>query len=84
MGKHKPTIRPYREEELENVIRQIFWMARRYAHGRHTYAPQVVRDAFYVLKANGINIEKDNTIKPPIAEKIKGMTFRKDYLDDIN
>jgi hypothetical protein len=25
--------------------RDLLWMARRYAHGRHTYAPGIVRDA---------------------------------------
>ena len=78
---YKPSIR---EQTLEKVIQDIFWMARRYAHGRNTYAPGMVRDAYYTLKANGINIDKDDTIKPPNTHDIKGMTFRKDYLDDIN
>ena len=35
---------------LKKVIEDTFWMARRYAHGRHTYAPQMVRDSYKLLK----------------------------------
>ena len=74
-----------REEELEKVIKSIFWMARRYAHGRHTYAPSIVRDVYHILKANGVKIDDgDETIKPPETHDAQSMNFRSDYLDDIN
>ena len=70
-------------QSLKNMLKQIFWMARRYAHGRHTYAPGMVREAYEYLKLIGVDIPKDKTIEPP-KEEIKGMTFRSDYLDDTN
>jgi len=79
--KNKPSIR---EQILEQVIKDTFYMARRYAHGRNTYAPGIVRDAYHLLKANGIEIKHDATLKLPKKNEIHGMTFRSDYLDDIN
>lgn len=73
-----------REISLEAIIRDTFWMARRYAHGRHTYAPGIIRDAYGALKRLGITIREDSTIEPPSDEEIGGMSFRSDYLDDIN
>ena len=69
---------------LEYVIKETFWMARRYAHGRNTYTPQVIRDSYNLLKRLGIDIRHDITIQPPTEDEIKGMTFRTDYLDDCN
>ena len=77
--KYKPTTR---EKELEKVIKDIFYMARRYAHGRHTYSPDIVRGAYNTLKANGINIKSDRVIDEPLEETRLG--YRSDYLDDIN
>lgn len=75
----------YREKALEKIIVDIFWMAKRYAHGRHTYAPGIVREAYYSLKKCGIEIKGDDVvIELPKEGEIKGMTFRSDYLDDIN
>jgi len=68
------------KEILIKIIQDTFWMARRYAHGRHTYAPGIVRDAYQVLKKMGIKIKHDQTIKPP--EKVSG--YLSDYLDDVN
>jgi len=69
---------------LEQVIQDTFWMARRYAHGRHTYAPGMVRDAYNDLKKLGIKIQHDTTIKEPTDVLMGGMISRDDYLDDIN
>lgn len=71
-----------REKILEQIIKEIFWMARRYAHGRHTYAPGIIRDAYNVLKKLGVDIEHDDTIKPP--EKPINTWEKNDYLDDVN
>ena len=73
-----------REKQLEEIIQDIFWMARRYAHGRHTYAPRMVREAYLKLMGLGIKIKADKTIEPPADFKNGGMFFRADYLDDIN
>jgi hypothetical protein len=67
---------------LEQVIQDTFWMARRYAHGRKTYAPSMVRDAYNLLKNLGIEIKHDDVIKAP--ENIEFDWRRFDYLDDIN
>jgi hypothetical protein len=82
--KYKPSIR---EQTLETVVRKIFYMARRYANGRSTWAPDTIRECYWTLKANGIDIEKDETIKPPdkMTEFEKGFGFNpKNYLSDIN
>lgn len=34
-----------KERALKNCFETIVWMAVRYANGRHTYAPYIVRDA---------------------------------------
>ena len=73
-----------RIEVLEKVIQDTFYMSRRYAHGRHSIAPGVVRDAYHALERLGIKIKHDDVIKPPIDDEIGGMRFRDDYLDDIN
>lgn len=73
-----------KNKQLEKIIKDIFWMARRYAHGRHTYAPSIVRDSYIKLKEFGIDIPKDNTILPPDGVEFGGFILRSDYLDDIN
>lgn len=73
-----------REKILEQIVRETFWMARRYAHGRHTYAPGIIREAYLSLKANGIDIKHDTVIKPPDEKCLGGFILRSDYLDDTN
>ena len=73
-----------RIEKLEFVIQHTFWMARRYAHGRSTYAPSLVRECYQVLKQLGIKINHDVCIEPPKEHEVKGMRFREDFLDDTN
>ena len=83
--------RLYEEEKQKNlrligVIHQVFWMARRYAHGRHTYAPSIIRDEYRYLAAIGIKIKKDITIESPTHELVDvgSRGFREDFLDDVN
>ena len=73
-------------DNLKNIIRSTFWMARRYAHGRHTYAPGMVRRAYKTLKVfyPEINIRTDVTIKPPTPNEMQTIASRDDFLDDIN
>lgn len=74
-----------RNAELENIVAELFFWARRYAHGRHTYLPDVIRRIYKTLteKYPSIYIPRDETIEPP-KENTGGMHFRDDYLDDIN
>lgn len=74
-----------RNAELENIVAELFTWARRYAHGRHTYVPGVIRRIYHTIKEKypSIYIPRDVTIKPP-TEKTGGMSFRDDYLDDTN
>lgn len=64
---------------LHRIIEDTFWMARRYADGRRTYAPHMVRDAYKILKKHfpEINIRSDIVI----AES-NGTSD--DYLKDCN
>lgn len=37
---------------LKRIVDLTFWMARRYASGRHTYAPGMVRDAWDIINSH--------------------------------
>jgi hypothetical protein len=73
------------EKELQKAIEDILWMAARYAHGRHTYAPSMVRDSVATFKRifPDFKIKQDHVIEPPSEDMVGGMSFRTDYLDDI-
>lgn len=73
-------------DNMKHAVRDLFWMARRYAHGRHTYAPGIIRDWYKKLKEwyPDILIQHDETIEPPKAENVGGICFRSDWLDDCN
>lgn len=48
--------------EALNAIREIIWMARRYADGRATYAPSMFNNAYDVLRTqlgNVLDVNKD-------------------------
>ena len=74
-----------RIERLYNIIEDTFWMSVRYAHGRHTYAPYIIRDAFRELEEifPDFELKKDITIKPPTEELNEMGTLREDWLDDL-
>jgi hypothetical protein len=73
------------EKKLQSAIEDILWMAARYAHGRHTYAPSTVRDSVAVFKDvfPDFKIKQDHVIESPTDHEIGGCSFRSDYLDDI-
>jgi len=73
------------EKKLQSAIENILWMAARYAHGRHTYAPSTVRDSVAVFKDvfPEFKIKQDRIIKSPSDDDLGGCSFRSDYLDDI-
>jgi hypothetical protein len=73
------------KKRIKAAIEDILWMAARYAHGRHTYAPSMVRDSVKVFKElfPDLKIKQDHVIEPPKENEIGGLSFRSDYLDDI-
>lgn len=70
---------------LKECFEDTIWMAIRYAHGRNTYAPGVVRDAVNSFKKvfPDWKLAEDSVIEPPKDEDIKGIVSRRDYLDDL-
>ena len=46
-------------QQLRRVIRDIYWMARRYATGRSSYAPSMFNDAIKVAIDLGCDIYPD-------------------------
>jgi hypothetical protein len=48
-----------RSEELEKIILDIYWMARRYAHGRQTYAVSQYNEAINKAIELGVDIKPD-------------------------
>jgi hypothetical protein len=72
-------------EVLKHCFEEVIWMAIRYANGRHTYAPDMVRDA--VKKYKEVNLDfvlkHDITIEPPEESDLGGFRFRSDYLYDL-
>ena len=73
------------KQRLQSAIEDILWMAARYAHGRHTYAPSIVRDSVKVFKDvfPDFKIKQDIVIEVPSEDQIEGLSLRSDYLDDI-
>lgn len=45
---------------LREIIANIWWMARRYADGRSSYAPGLFNQCIEKAIANGVKIEDDN------------------------
>ena len=75
-----------KEDKLRDAIEDILWMAIRYADGRHTYAPSMVRRAVKTFEEvyPDFKIREDQTIKPPTENDLKrGSSFREDYLYDL-
>jgi len=48
-----------REKELERIIYDIWWMARRYAHGRQSYAVGQYNDAIRKAQQIGLVFQPD-------------------------
>jgi len=72
-------------EILKTCFEDTIWMAIRYAHGRHTYAPSMVRDAIINFKKifPDWELREDITIDSPDEDTIEGFVLRSDYLDDL-
>ena len=72
-------------EILQDAFQETIWMAIRYANGRHTYAPDMVRVAIknYRLVFPDWSPQDDITIKPPTNQDLGGVRLESDYLHDI-
>ena len=73
------------KEKLKQCFEDVIWMAIRYAHGRNTYAPDMVRRAIRDFKEvfPEWEIRQDKTVQPPEKSRIHGLELRGDYLDDL-
>jgi hypothetical protein len=74
-------------ELLTRAFNQTIWMAIRYAHGRSTYAPSIVRDAIRDFQKvhPDWELQQDVTIKPPSEEETRSgfVRMKEDYLHDL-
>lgn len=52
-------------KELEQIILDIHWMARRYADGRRSYAVSMFNDAVSKAVEMGLNLKLDTVVTPP-------------------
>jgi hypothetical protein len=73
------------EHQLKKCFEDTIWMAIRYAHGRSTYAPSMVRDAVKLYQSiyPDFKLKDDKAIKAPDADDLNGMSFESDYLHDL-
>ena len=67
--------------DLEKIIKDIWWMARRYAHGRQSYAVEQYNSAIKKAQSLGIDIKPD-----PVDNIIeaKDSMFDKDWFEARN
>lgn len=54
-------------DEARQIVRDIHWMARRYASGRHTYAPSMFNEAISKAVSGGW-LTADNVSEPLLAD----------------
>ena len=70
---------------LSHCFDEVIWMAIRYADGRHTYAPSMIRDA--IKQFQKVNPDwkpkVDCVIEKPTEDMIGGASFESDYLWDL-
>ena len=74
-----------KEDKLRVAIEDILWMAIRYADGRHTYAPSMVRESVNVFEEvyPDFKIKEDNTLIQPNEKDLFGASSKEDYLYDL-
>jgi len=70
-------------ETLKSAFEDTIWMAIRYADGRSTYAPDMVRDAIkkFKLVFPDWKPKGDITIKPP--KEVTGWYLKSDFLYNL-
>lgn len=78
------------KEKLKHAISNIIWMARRYAHKRHTYAPALFNEAYDTIRAilfNDKTVPSDTNISEdmkhfPYASYTKAICPNEEELPD--
>jgi len=77
-------------DKLLKAFEDVVWMAIRYANGRHTYAPQMVRDAIASVQSvyPDWKPRHDHTIKTDVVRMkacydVVSLSIPTDYLDDL-
>ena len=73
-------------QQLRKCIEAILPFAIRYAHGRHSTAPSIVREVVQTLRElfPDFKLKPDPVIKPPEDWMLKQpLVQRDDYLDDL-
>ena len=83
-----------KKKDILKAVQDIVWMARRYAHGRMTYAPSMFNDAYDVLRdylGKEIDTKRDQVVGTfPYAQygevnKYNVSAFKTNkYVDDVN
>ena len=69
---------------LKKVFESLLPFAVLYANGRHTYVPDMVREAFFDYKKINPEYKLNIDVKPPKEEDLQSaFIFRSDWLDDL-
>ena len=70
-------------EKLKKALDDVIWMSARYAHGRSTYAPTLVRDAVALRREVDPDwrLAPDQAIEP--LDRTEHYQLRSDDLSDI-
>lgn len=71
------------EEKLSRAFEEVIWMAIRYAHGRSTFAPSMVRNAIKLFQEVHPDWKPGSDIVIKAPEKIDGISQKEDYLQDL-
>jgi hypothetical protein len=72
-----------KEEKLSRAFEDVIWMAIRYAHGRHTYAPSMVRDAIKLFQSVHPEWKPRADVTIKFEQDTSGVGLRSDWLDDL-
>lgn len=70
-------------EIMRKAFSDVIWMAIRYAHGRHTYAPSMVREAIMNVRSvfPDFELKEDSTLETP--DNLSEIAIKSDYLTDL-
>ena len=73
------------QEKLEKCFNDVIWMAARYANGRSTYAPSMVRDAVQLFKEvyPDWELRPDKTILADKCQRMESYNLGSDWLHDL-
>jgi hypothetical protein len=72
-------------ETLKECFEEVIWMSIRYAHGRQTVAPTMVRRAIKMFQEVFPDWvpKEDNSIEAPAPKENAIRMFKDDYLHDL-